>query len=107
MIKVHDRDGIYLDKVEPSKWADGRPDRVWITRDSDDEAGELSSVCEVWSSRPERCLGKDLDGECRGVMWLDADGTATLLGRYSVAAIKHWIGGACPDNDRECVVKVL
>lgn len=81
------------------------PDQVWITRDSDDETGELCSVVEIWAERPVRTTPKDT----RGTMWMNYKLGAfelyhldKLLGRVPVELAARYF--TVPDTDRQVIV---
>lgn len=89
-------EGIYLTRVDVgADW----PEFVILTRDAQDETGELSQVVEVWADAP-RMSPEELGP---GVTWLPRDlESEGLLGRYSLESARKFFR-TVPDTAREVV----
>lgn len=75
----------------PTSW----PEYVYLTRDCDEETGELSETVEVWREPPELYVS-DI-----GSLWISCHTDEMLLGRYPVSALTRL--RTLPETGRECV----
>lgn len=89
-------EGIYLTHVDAgADW----PEFVLLTRDSQDETGELSQVVEVWADAPRRSAEEGGPGATWLPTNIESEG---LLGRYSLEAARRFFR-TVPENSREVV----